>query len=98
MTNAHGQSVAPPDPRHLAAAVARAGVDPTAEAKALTSALKRAIADRGGYVCFDVDALGWRVDLLAPEPETFRGRTLAEALAWCLIYLVGPEWGAWASA
>lgn len=80
-------------PADLAVAVARAGVDPTAEPKALTSALRAAIADRGGYLCFDVDVIGWRVDLLSPEQETFRGRTLAEALAWCLVWMMGDELG-----
>jgi hypothetical protein len=80
-------------PADLACAVARAGVDPTAESKMLTSALKRAIADRGGYLCFDVDAIGWRVDLLAPQQEKFRGRSLAEALAWALVWLMADELG-----
>lgn len=75
----------------LAAAVARTGVDPTAEPKPLIAALRSAIADRRGYVCFDVDALGWRVDLLSPHAEAFRGRTLAEALAWCLVWLMTEE-------
>ncbi len=48
----------PPD---LAAAVARAGVDPTVPPRALQDALKGAIADRGGYVAWDVDEVGWRV-------------------------------------
>ncbi len=85
-------------PADLAAAVARAGVDPTADAKALTSALRGAIADRGGYLRFDVDAIGWRVDLLSPEHETFRGRTLAEALALALIWLMAEELGAGTAA
>lgn len=67
-------------PADLACAVARAGVDSTAEPKPLGAAIGRAIADRGGSLCFDVDAVGWRVDLLAPQAETFRGRTLAEEL------------------
>lgn len=78
-------------PADLAAAMARAGVDPTAEPKALHRALRRAIADRRGYVCFDRDALGWRVDLLRPNPATFRGQTLIEALVWCLIFLATEE-------
>jgi hypothetical protein len=35
-----------------------------------------------------VGALFW-VDLLAPERETFRARTLAEALGWCLVWVMG---------
>jgi hypothetical protein len=41
-----------------------------------------------------VDALGWQVDILVPEQETFRGRTLAAALAWCLVWLMVEELGA----
>ena len=77
----------------LAAAVARAGVDPTAEPRPLQDALKRAIADRRGYVDWDVDHAGWRVDLLAPEREAFFGRTLEEALAWRLAWLMVGELG-----
>ena len=80
----------PPD---LAAAVARAGVDPTAEPRPLQDALKRAIADRRGYVDWDVDHAGWVVELLRPERETFHGRTLEEALAWCLVWFLAAEWG-----
>lgn len=60
-------------PADLAAAVARAGVDPTAAPRARQDALKAAIADRGGYVAWDVDAIGWRVDLLRPDREAFHG-------------------------
>ncbi len=85
----------PPD---LAAAVARAGVDPTSEPRALIDALKGAIADRGGYMTWDMDGAGWRVELLFPEREVFQGTTLQVALAWCLVYVVGPNWVPWASA
>ena len=54
-------------PTDLAGAVARAGVDPTAAPRALQDALKAAIADRRGYVAWDVDEIGWRVDLLRPD-------------------------------
>ena len=80
-------------PRDLAAAIARAGVDPTAAPRALQDALKAAIADRRGYVAWDVDHAGWVVELLRPERQTFRGRTLAEALAWCLVWLMVEELG-----
>ena len=80
-------------PADLACARARAGVDPAAEPTALTSALKGAIIDRGGYLCFDVDAIGWRLDLPAPEAATIRGRTLPEASAWCLVWLMADELG-----
>ena len=77
----------------LAAAIARAGVDPTAEPRALRDALKAAIADRRGYAAWDVDEIGWRVDLLRPDRESFRGATLEEALAWCLVWMTANEWG-----
>lgn len=80
-------------PADLAAAIARAGVDPTAESRALRDALKRAIADRRGYCFWDVDHIGWRVDLLSPEEESFHGGTLEEALAWCLVWLMTEEIG-----
>lgn len=83
----------PAFPADLSAAVARAGVDPTAEPRALQDALRGAIADRRGYLEWDVDRLGWRVDLLAPDRETFRGGTLEEALAWCLVWLMVEELG-----
>jgi hypothetical protein len=31
------------------------------------------------------------VELLAPEREEFRGATLHEALAWCLVWLMVEE-------
>lgn len=85
-------------PTDLAATIARAGVDPTAEPRPLQDALKSAIADRRGYVAWDVDHVdhvGWVVDLLAPasgqDRERFHGRTLEEALAWCLVWLMAEE-------
>ena len=70
-----------PLPADLAAVVARLGADPTSEPRALVAARRPAIADRRGYLSFDVDEIGWRLDLLSPEAETVRGRTLADALA-----------------
>ena len=80
-------------PADLAAAVARAGVDPTATPRALQDALEAAIADRRGYVDWDVDRAGWVVELLRPGREAFRGRTLEEALAWCLVWPMVEELG-----
>ena len=77
----------------LAAAIARAGVDASAEPRALRDALKAAIADRRGYVAWDVDHIGWRVDLLRTDRESFHGATLEEALDWCLVWLMTDEWG-----
>ena len=75
----------------LAATIARAGVDPTLTDRALEDALRHAIADRRGYVAWDVDEVGWRVELLRPERENFGGPTLATALAWCLVWLMRDE-------
>ena len=78
--------------RDLAGTVAYAGVDPTLEGRALQDALRAAIATRGGYCWWDVDHAGSVVTLDAPR-ETFYGRTLEEALAWCLVWLMAPEIG-----
>ena len=83
----------PAVPVDLAAAIARAGVDPTLAPRPLQDALKGAIADRGGYVAWDVDEVGWRVGLLRPDREEFRGPTLEAALAWCLVWLMAEELG-----
>lgn len=65
----------------LAGAIARAGVDPTLEGCALQDTLLSAIADRRGYLSWDVDHAGWLVFLHSPDEETFYGRTMEEALA-----------------
>jgi hypothetical protein len=77
----------------LAGAIARAGVDPSLEGRALQNALIGAIADRRGYVDWTVDHAGWVVMLLYPEEQTFYGSTLSEGLAWCLVWLMFPELG-----
>jgi len=33
------------------------------------------------------------VTLSSPEEQTFYGKTLEEALAWCLVWLMAPEIG-----
>ena len=53
----------------------------------------RAIATRRGYCWWDVDHAGWVVTLDSPERQEFYGRTLEEALAWCLVWLMAPEIG-----
>jgi phage terminase large subunit-like protein len=40
-----------------------------------------------------VDHAGWVVMLSSPEAQQFSGRTLEEALAWCLVWLMVPERG-----
>ena len=62
-------------PADLAAAIARAGVDPTPEpdgpsgSRALQDALRRAITGRGGYGAWDIDHVGWVVGLLVTCPR-----------------------------
>jgi len=78
-------------PCDLAAAIARAGVDPSLPNRALEDAIQSAIASRRGYRdtwWVGEDSL-WHVELLWPERETFAGETLAEALAWCLVWMMG---------
>ncbi len=80
-------------PWDLGMAIARAGVNPTVPRKPLLKALQSAIADRGGYVDFDMDRRGWVVWLLAPEREEFRAQELEQAFAWCLVWLMREEFG-----
>jgi hypothetical protein len=70
-----------------------AGVDPTLEGRALQDALRRAITTRRGSCSWTVDHAGWVVTLSSPEEQTFYGKTLEEALAWCLVWLIAPELG-----
>jgi hypothetical protein len=39
------------------------------------------------------DHAGWVVTLHSPDEQEFYGRTLEEALAWCLVWLMAPELG-----
>ena len=70
----------------------RADVDPTLEGRALQDVLRRAIAERRGYCSWTVDHAGWVVTLHSHEEQDFHGKTL-EALAWCLVWLMAPEFG-----
>ena len=54
---------------------------------------KRAIATRRGSCSWDVDDAGWVVTLHSPEEQDFSGKTLEEARAWCLVWLMAPELG-----
>jgi hypothetical protein len=36
---------------------------------------------------------GWVVTLHSPDEQDFSGKTLEEALAWCLVWLMAPELG-----
>ena len=62
-------------------------------ARALQDALRRAIALRRGYCSWDIDHASWVVTLHCPEEQDYYGRTLEEALAWCLVWLRTPELG-----
>jgi hypothetical protein len=73
--------------------VAHAGVAPTREGRALQDALRAAIAHSRGSCWWDVDHVGWVVTLHSPEEHDFYGKTLEEALAWCLVWLMAPEIG-----
>jgi hypothetical protein len=55
--------------------------------------LRAAIATRRGSFWWDVDHSGWVVTLDSPEAQEFYGKTLQEALAWCLVWLMAPEIG-----
>ena len=79
------------DPAGAPSTVAHAGVDSTLEGRALQDALRAAIASRHGSCWWDVDHAGWVVTLSSPEERTFYGKTLEEALAWCLVSLMAPE-------
>ncbi len=81
----------PPD---VTSTLARAGIDATGDDdRALQDAILGAIADRRGYVTWDIDDLGWRVDLHFPDRQNFHARTLELALAWALVWLMYDEIG-----
>ena len=96
---------APGTAAHDPAGVPR--VDPTLDGRALQAALRRAIATRGGACWWEVDHAGRVVTRHSPKEQGFFGRTLDEALAWCLVWLMakrtghpegldwGPELGVW---
>jgi hypothetical protein len=81
------------DPAGAPGTVAHASVDPALEGRALQDALRRAIATRRGFCSWTVDHAGWVVTLHSPDEEDFYGRTLEDALAWCLVSLMAPELG-----
>ena len=56
-------------------------------------ALHAASANRRDSCDWTVDHAGWVVTLSSPEEQTFYGKTLEEALAWCLVWLMAPEIG-----
>jgi hypothetical protein len=80
-------------PQDLAGTVPHAGVDPTLKGRALQDTLRRAIATRRGSCSWDVDHTSWVVTLHPPEEHDFFGKTLEEALTWCLVWLMASEQG-----
>jgi hypothetical protein len=40
-----------------------------------------------------VEHAGWVLILMSPEEQEFYGKTLEEALAWCLVWLMAPALG-----
>lgn len=77
----------------LASTITQAGSDPTLEERELQDALLSAITDRCCYLSWGIDYAGWVVTLHHPEEQIFHGRTLEEALVWCLVWLTAPELG-----
>jgi phage terminase large subunit-like protein len=51
------------------------------------------LVTRRSYCSWDVNHAGWVVTLHSPEEQHFSGKTLKEALAWCLVWLMAPELG-----
>ena len=64
-------------------------------------ALQRAITTRRGSCSWDVDHARWVVTLHSPEEQDVSGKSLEEALTWCLVWLMakgtghpqGLDWG-----
>ena len=52
-----------------------------------------AIGDRPGLCSWEIDHASWVVTLHAREEQDVSGKTLEEALAWCLVWLMAPEIG-----
>jgi hypothetical protein len=51
------------------------------------------IATRRDSRSWTVDHASWVVTLSSPAEQTFSGRSLEAALAWCLVWLMAPEIG-----
>ena len=87
--------LAPEDPSGAPGAVAQAGVNRALEGRALQDALRSAIAIRRGSCSWDLNHAGckWVVTLHCPEEQVFYGKTLEEALARCMVWLMAIEPG-----
>lgn len=59
-----------------------ASADPTTGARRFQDAREAAIADRRGYVAWDADEVGARMNPLSPESKCVPDGTLEEAQAW----------------
>ena len=59
----------------------------------MTTAAGPDVLDRRARAGKTVDHAGWVVTLHSPEEQDFYGRTLEEAIAWCLVWLMAPELG-----
>jgi hypothetical protein len=46
-----------------------------------------------GSCAWTVDHASWVVAMHSPQEQDFSGKTLEEALAWCLVWLTAPEIG-----
>jgi hypothetical protein len=75
----------------LAIAVATGGLDASLEGSAQQDALLSSIAAHRGSCSWTVDHASWVVTLHSPEEHGFYGKTLEDALAWCLMWLMAPE-------
>jgi hypothetical protein len=82
--NAADHLIVAPD---IAGAIGQASIDPALEGRALQNALLRAIATCRGSCSWTVDhaSCKWVVTLHGPEEQELYGKTLEEALAWCLV-------------
>ena len=67
--------------------------EPHGRRRSIQDALRRAIADRRGHVNWTYDEVGWVVCLLSPDREEFRGATLQDSLARCLVWPMVEEFG-----
>ncbi len=80
--------LAPDAPSGAPGAIARAGVDPTLEGRALPDALHRAIATRRGYCSWTGSHASWVVTRHSPEEQDFSGKTVEEGIGWYPVWLM----------
>jgi hypothetical protein len=87
--------LAPDNAWRVAGAMAQAGVDLTLKCRASQEACGSAIATGRGYCSRTIDHTNcnWVVTRHTSEHHDFSGKTLEEALAWCLVWLTALELG-----